>query len=163
MLLKVNITKGWPNPHILEQSADADPTTTGIEAGKIGVLNGSNKWVLGVTSVNQIPYVLMQDQDDPDTGRANVIPDAVSVKYGGIQGIALSNPIEIEDSQFVTNAGLVADAPVTVENTPGVDLGKLKLAVNVGADVVVAVVRKAAYTLDGVNYLTVIPVAPHLL
>ena len=160
MTLKVNITKGWPNPNILERAAaKSGSESQTLEAGKFGYLS-AGAWILGTSSKLQETHVFMQDQDDPDTGRANVISDAVSVKYGSIQGISLRNPIEIETVQFVSNAGLVEGAEVSVSNAADATKGQLKLAVS--TEVVVGIVNKAAYSLGGASYLTITPIAAYV-
>ncbi len=157
LTLKVNFKKGWPSPSIVEKvSAPAAGVTT-LEAGMVGHLDASGKWVLGVSGVAQLPYVFRNSQGDPDANRG--VPSGamyVAADLGGIQGIAHSNAIEYQTVQY-------AGAPAVGDQLYADTDGALKVAINeagvmvTASKVVVAVVTKGVHKYQDGSYIQVIP------
>jgi hypothetical protein len=102
--LKVNIKKGWPNPSIVEKVLPADDGNAAmLEAGFIVTRNATaTAWALGIDKVDKEAFVLMNDQDDPDAARGPAdTPSAYTqANWGGLHGLSLQNPLEIETIQF---------------------------------------------------------------
>jgi hypothetical protein len=107
--LKVNFKKGWPNPSIVEKVLSADAANAvPLEAGFIVTRNATaDAWALGVPKVAEEAFILRNDQDDPDAARGPAdTPSAYTqANWGGLQGISLQNPLEIETTQY---AGAIA-------------------------------------------------------
>lgn len=158
LTLKVNFKKGWPSPSIVEKVANPASGVTTLEAGKIGHLNSTGQWVLGVSAVNQPAYVFRNDQSDPDTQFNNSGSDGLAVQgaYGGVQGISLDNAIEFETVQY---AGTPAIGDQLYADTDGL----LKVAVNAAGSLVaaskaiVAVVTRGVHKYQNSNYIQVVP------
>lgn len=152
LALKLNFTKGWPNPAIFEVSSTAaDATEYGqIDEGKIAILDVNGKWVIqsleaaaiGATPAlkNRMPFVLWNGAaKDGDHGAPfSATNHYAQVQWGGIQGIGFSNPIEFETSQF-TGTPAVGDV-LTVDAN-----GQLKTAA--AGDLIVAICTKASHKI----------------
>lgn len=157
LAIKVNFLKGWPSPTIVEKVATAATGVTTLEAGKVGTLDATGKWVLGISKVNQVPYVFRNDQDSPDAGRAAHENDYVQASFSGVQGISHNNQIEYQTIQF--------DGTPAVGDRLYADTdGKLKVAVKASDDsivanskVIVALCTGAPATYQGLSYITVVP------
>lgn len=114
LALKLNILKGWPNPHIYEETAAAANATEfgQIDEEKIATLDATGKWefgsleaaAIGATPAlkNRMPFVLWNGAaKDGDHGAPfNATNHFAQVTWGGIQGLAFSNPLKFETSQF---------------------------------------------------------------
>lgn len=149
--LKVNFKRGWPNPSAVTAVAAPNAGVTTLEAGKVGYLNSTGKWVLGITAVNQTPYVFRNDQDSPDAARgaaSNADTLYVQLPHGGVQGVALTNPIEFQTTQYVGTPAFGNELSVNVD-------GKFKVAV--ATEVIVAIVTKAPHAYQDSTYIQVIP------
>lgn len=147
--VKVNITKGWPNPSIVEDSLPADGSATGtpLSQGEIVTINPtSGGWQRGATSVNQTPYILLANADDPSTGRKAHKAGYKQVHYGNIHGVALANPLEIEVADFKSDDNYAINDAVSAPS------GQIRKAQN--GEVVVGVVKKTPYRLGELTYLT---------
>lgn len=147
--VKVNITKGWPNPQIVEDSLPADGSATGtvLSQGEIVHINAtSGGWQRGVTSINQTAYILLANGDDPSTGRSAHKAGYKQVKYGNIHGVSLSNPLEIETAVFDDEDNYA------INDALSAPAGTIKLAEN--GEVVVGIVKKTPYRLGELTYLT---------
>ena len=143
----INIVKGWPNPSIVEDSLPADETvSSGLGQGDIVTISSDRKWKLGVTSVNETPYIINVDSSDPSTGREAHKPGYVQIPWGNIHGISLTNPLEIETANYDNSFTYVVGSPLSAP------AGLLKLAQ--ANEVIVGVVTKVPYTLGGQTYLT---------
>lgn len=145
----VNITKGWPSPFVVEKSLPAGSGVT-LTQGLIATIATTGAWQLGVTSVDQIPFVIMVDHTDPSTNRGSALPTQyVQVGYGAIHGVGLNNPLEIETAVYDTGSsyaiGDVLSAPA----------GTIKKAAS--TEVVIGTVVAAPYSLGNHTYLTYIP------
>lgn len=154
MSLKVaiNITKGWPNPYIVEDSLHS---AVALAQGDVVTINASRQWAKGATATGSA-YIIMVDSTDPTTGRAALDPSYIQVPYGAIHGISLRNALEIE----VSNYSLLLDDGITAANLKvgsvlSAPEGKIKIA-EVG-EIVIGTVVKVPYNLGGTNYLTFIP------
>lgn len=154
LTLKVNFTKGWPSPYILEKvaapaAAHVAGSANPLLGGHIAHLDNTGKWVLGVSAAGQLPFVVRNGVDEADSARSSTIAtDYVQVSWGGIQGIAFSNPIEFQTVQFTGTPAIGTDL------SSGTD-GKLKAAVT--GDVIIAQVSGTAAPYQGQSMLTVIP------
>jgi hypothetical protein len=158
LTLKVNFKKGWPSPSIVEKVANPASGVTTLEAGKIGRLNSTGQWVLGIAAVNQPAYVFRNDQGDPDTATNNSGSDGLAVQgaFGGVQGISLDNAIEFETVQY---AGTPAIGDQLYADTDGL----LKVAVNAAgtlvtaSKVIVATVTRGVHSYQNSSYIQVVP------
>lgn len=149
--VRVNITKGWPNPSILEESLPADGSATGtvLEAGEIVHINATSAgWQRGVTALAQIPFILLANGDDPSTGRSAHKAGYKQVKYGNIHGVALTNPLEIETTQYDDSDNYAINDELSAP------AGIIKLAES--TEVIIGTVKKAPYRLGELSYLTFI-------
>jgi len=148
--VNVNITKGWPNPSILEKSLAGE---TALAQGDIVRVNSDGKWEKGIDALGQVPFIIMVDSTDPSTNRGSHEPTSyVQLGFGAIHGIALSNPLEIETTNYDSDTytvGLELSAPA----------GQIQKAVT--NDIVVATVIAAPFARGTKSYLTIIPVAPY--
>lgn len=163
--LKLNFLKGWPNPYIYEESLAAAALSE-VDEGKIAHIE-DGKWVVGYGTVadpdahiNLMPFVLWNGAaKDGDHGIAFDKTNAAyqQATYGGIQGIAFSNPIKFQTSQFTGTVGnFVPGAKLSVSNAADETKGKLKIAAS--TEVVVAIcVGAAANSPGGVSMITVVP------
>ena len=175
LTLKVNFLKGWPSPAIAEKVASTAATT--LDQGMIGRLDESTgKWVLGVSGVNQVPYVFRNAYGDPDAGRAstNVVEYVQPTNLGGIQGISFNNAIEFETVQY--GGADVGSTSATPTPAVGDQLyadtdGKLKVGKNLAGTAtagvtgkpLVAVVTQAPHGFQGSNYISVVPLATRVV
>jgi hypothetical protein len=143
----INIVKGWPNPSIVEDSLPVDSSVEGVLGqGEVVTLTSDRKWKRGITTVNATPYIINADSDDPSTGRSAHKAGYVQVPYGNVQGIGLSNPLEIETAFYKS------DDDYEVGSALSAPTGKPQLAAN--GEVVIGVVTKTPYTLGAQTYLT---------
>lgn len=156
LTLKVNFKKGWPSPSIVEKAAAPASGVTTLEAGKVGHLDTDGKWVLGVSAVNQLPYVFRNDQNDPDAGRSATNTGYVQGALGAIQGVALSNALEFQTVQYAGNPAIGDQLYADTD-------GKLKVAItaagvtSVASKVIVATVTKGVHQYQTSNYIQVVP------
>lgn len=161
--LKVNFLKGWPCPSIVDFVSTNTPSSVALDEGMIAHRDSAGKWVLGVANVKEHAYVLWngaaRDGDHgaafPSTATASQ-SHYVQTNYGGVQGIALLNQIEVETAQY-TGAPVFGD-----ELSAGTD-GILKVAVN--PEIVIAVCTKGVHAKPGhgaVNMITFLPTAPRV-
>ena len=156
LTLKVNFKKGWPSPSVVEKVANPASGVTTLEAGKIGRLDTTGKWVLGISAVNQPAYVFRNDQGDPDAARGAADSSSIQGAYGGIQGVSFDNAIEFETIQY---AGTPAVGDQLYADTDG----KLKVAVNnagtlvTASKVIVATVTRGVHSYQGNSYIQVVP------
>jgi hypothetical protein len=158
LALKVNFKKGWPNPSVLEAVAPPHTGVTALEAGMVGYKNASTGgWVLGITAITQVPYIFRNDQTDPDAARGPGVGNSTTtnfsdtwnqVSFGGVQGIALSNPLEVQTVQF-TGSPAVGDELTAAASG--------KLATAIATNVVVGICTKASHTYQGKTYITFVP------
>jgi len=150
--VNVNITKGWPSPFIVEKSLPAGSGVT-LSQGLIATVSTAGVWQLGVTSVDQIPFVIMVDATDPSTNRGSDNPTSyVQVGYGAIHGIAFSNALEIETAVYTAASYNIGD-PVSAP------AGTIKKAAS--GEVIIGTVSVAPYSLGTKTYLTYIPSTSH--
>ena len=158
LTLKVNFKKGWPSPSVVEKVAAPASGVTTLEAGKIGRLDTTGKWVLGIAAVNQPAYVFRNDQNDPDTTYNYGGSDSLATQaaYGGVQGVSLDNAIEFETIQY---SGTPAVGDQLYADTDGL----LKVAVNnagtlvTASKVIVATVTRGVHSYQGSSYIQVVP------
>lgn len=171
----VNITKGWPSPAIVEKSLAAGAGVT-LTQGLIATIAATGLWQLGVTSVDQVPFLITVDKTDPSTARGAFAGGTsyLQVAYGAIQGIGLNNALEIEVVNYggspyqVTTLGVgttatytvgsVLSAPATATGTNGVN-GAVQLASS--NQIIIGTVTVAPYQRGNWTYLTWIPVPSH--
>ena len=146
--VNVNIVKGWPSPFIVEKSLPAASGTT-VAQGSIATVNTSGAWVLGVTAPDQVPFVIMVDPTDPSTNRGATNSGYIQVGYGAIHGIALTNALEIETTNYDAGSTYTIGTPVSAP------AGIIKKAAS--GEYVVGTVSVAPYTLGTKTYLTFIP------
>jgi len=120
---KINFTKGWPNPNIVEAVLPPDSGVS-IQAGFIGRRKATtpDKWILGVTELYQDAFVFRTDDQSPEAARGAHNTNYVQIPFGGVQGISLSNPLEFETTQFV---GSPAKGDLLHSPATGDDAGKL--------------------------------------
>jgi len=169
---KVNFKKGWPSSTILETVA-LPPASGTLEAGMVGYLDyATGKWVLGMTQsivgLSQVPHIFHNDAADGDVGNAsadNFISNPV--KFGGVHGISLQNPLEIETTQFTANSLLVPGAGVyaaagTGLLTYGSLPASLTTSIGGGNKVIIGIVTEASHSYQGLNYITIVPIQPVL-
>lgn len=150
--LKVNFSKGWPSPYIVEEVLAPHSGVT-IEQGLIGRRSSTNTWVLGVTAISQNPFVFRNESVDPDSGRASEqATEYAQVPFGGIQGISFRNPLEIETTQYV---GTPAVGTLLFANTDG------KLETATSGDIAIAIVTKAEFNIGTSTYIRVEPITMH--
>jgi hypothetical protein len=143
----INITKGWPSPSIVEASLPVDETVTDVLGqGEVVTISDDRKWKRGVASVNATPYIITVDSDDPSTGRSAHKAGYKQVPWGAVQGISLSNPLEIETAFYK------ADDTYAIGSALSAPTGKVQLAED--GEVVVGVVVKTPYSLGNFTYLT---------
>lgn len=153
---KLNFIKGWPNPHILEHSGPPAAGVT-VDEALIAHRNSAGAWVLGISDRTQLPFVLWNGAaGDGDQGVAfSKTASSQQVRYGGVQGIALSNPIEFQTAQYagtpVFGDGLYADTDGVLKVCTG--------SATVASKIVVAYVSKGvtASPTANVNMITVVP------
>lgn len=102
LAIKLNFVKGWPNPHINEFVSNNTAAAVAVDEGKIAHRSSTGAWVLGVSAVGQDGYVLWNGAArDGDHGVSfDSTKTFQQVRWGGIQGISLDNPIEFETSQY---------------------------------------------------------------
>jgi len=175
LALKLNFLKGWPNPHIYEEvAAAANATEFGqIDEGKIATLTAAGKWEIGSLEAaalsgtpalrNRMPFVLWNGAGkEGDHGAPfSATQHFAQVNWGGIQGIAFSNPIQFETSQF-TGTPAVGDV-LTVDAN-----GLLKVGAT--GDLIVAVCTAASHKMaagvpgsaGSTSSLSVITVVPDM-
>ena len=160
LLNKVNFTKGWPSKSIVEAVLMPDSGVE-IEAGFVGRRKHSNPdvWILGITAVQQEAFIFRNDFDDPDAARASTNPTGyVQVPIGGVQGISLQNPLEIETTQY-------AGTPAPGDMLYAASDGLLKIAQLADGSMapaspgVAAGVVRGPYTIGNGSYICVVPVA----
>lgn len=171
LTLKVNFKKGWPCPSIVD--AVANPATgVTVDEGLIAHLDANGAWVLGIDVAatagahGQVPYILWNGAaGDGDNNRA-VYPltstqGFAQVGWGGVQGIALINQIEVETAQFLGTPAkgdqLYADLAT----------GKLAVAITAGGvvssagKIIIAVCTAASHKMaSGPNNVSVITFIP---
>lgn len=153
---KLNFIKGWPNPHILEHSG-APASGVNVDEGLIAHRNSAGAWVLGISDKTQLPFVLWNGAaGDGDHGVPfNKAASSQQVRYGGVQGIALSNPIEFQTTQYagtpVFGDGLYADTDGVLKVCSG--------SASVANKVIVAYVSKGVSPspLSNASMITVVP------
>jgi len=168
---KVNFKKGWPSSTIVETVA-LPPASGTLEAGMVGRLDyATGKWVLGMTQsivgLSQIPHIFHNDAADPDVGNGstdNFLSNPV--KFGGVHGISLQNPLEIETTQFTANSLLVPGAGVFAADGTGLlTYGSLPASLTTavsGNKVIIGIVTEASHSYQGLNYITIVPIQPVL-
>lgn len=169
LTVKVNIRKGWPNASIVDTVLPPATGVTTLEAGFVGArdYNDPEGWTLGITSQFQEPHVFMNDQIDPDSNRGATGDDWVQMGLGGIRGISLNNPLEIETIQYKTYGAGSEPAPgdLLYADTDG------KLAVGQLADetviadnkVVIGVVHRGPFMIGSSTYISWAPTTARLL
>jgi hypothetical protein len=158
LTLKVNFTKGWPNPSIVEKVAAPASGVTTLDQGMVGHLDlATNTWVLGVDAITHTAYVFRNAQNDPDAGRlSNDQASYIQANLGGIQGISFENPIEFWTTQY---SGTPAPGDQLYADTDGL----LKVAINAANSTItaskpiVAVVTQGPKLYQGTSHITVIP------
>lgn len=145
-ILKFNVLKGWPNPAIVEKVAKPASGVT-IEEGMVGHLDSSGNWVLGVSAITQEAFVFRNGSGDSDANHEFASDqDYQHVNWGGIQGLAHSNPLEYQTAQYggsqtpALNDQLYADTD-----------GKLKVAVDAAGNLVAASKAIVAICTRGVH------------
>jgi hypothetical protein len=171
----VNITKGWPSPFIVEKSLTAGAGVT-LTQGLIATIASTGLWQLGVTTVDQVPFLITVDATDPSTSRGAYTGGTSykQVAYGAIQGIGFNNALEIEVANYggspyqtvtlgvgTTTAyaiGAVLSAPATATGNNGVN-GTVQPASS--NQIIIATVTAAPYQRGNWTYLTFIPVPSH--
>jgi len=159
--LKVNFLKGWPNPYILDHVSKNTTTLTNVDEGKIATRDSAGKWVVGALATGdkaKVPYILWngsaRDGDNshafPSTAAAPTAGYA-QVGYGGIQGIALLNAIEVETAQ------IDATYPPAFGDSIGVTAtGNVRTAQS--GDLIVGTCTHGAHTKPGgISMITFIP------
>jgi hypothetical protein len=140
----INITKGWPNPYIVEDSLP--DSGSGLGQGDVVRINSDRKWVKGITSVNQTPYIINVDSTDPSTGREAHKAGYVQVPWGNIHGISLTNALEIETANYKADDVYEVGSPLSAP------AGLVKLAAT--GEVVIGTVVRTPYQLGAFTYLT---------
>ena len=154
----LNFVRGWPNPHINEHIGRPAAGVTPLE-GAIAHRNSAGAWVLGVSAVSQLPYVLWNGAaQDGDHGVAfDKTASSQQARYGAVQGVGLDNPIEFSTSRF-------SGSPVFGDQMYADTDGILKIAANAdgtmvaASKVIVAIVTKVATNSPGgVSMITVVP------
>jgi hypothetical protein len=168
LTVKVNIRKGWPNASIVDTVLPPASGVT-VEAGFIGYRNHLDPegWALGITTQFQEAYVFMNDSLDPDSNRGATSEDYIQMGIGGVRGISLANPLEIETIQWKTWGGgnTPSAGDLLYADTDG------KLAVGALADgtvvadnkVVVGIVHRGPFMIGTSTYVSWAPVAARLL
>ena len=167
---KVNFKKGWPSSTILEKVA-LPPASGTLEAGMVGYLDyATGKWVLGMTQsiagLSQIPHIFHNDATDPDVGNAsadNFLSNPV--KWGGVHGISLQNPLEIETTQFTSASIAVGCGLFAAAGTGLLTYGSAAATIttsNGTPAVIIGICTEASHSYPGLNYITFVPVQPFL-
>jgi hypothetical protein len=147
MQLKVNISKGWPSPAIVEESALPNTGVT-IEAGMVGSIDSTTgKWKLGTLTVSSIPYIFLNDSGDPDAVRASIGVTA-NVPWGGVHGILFLSPIEVETIQYAGTPAVGDDLTI---NAAG------KFAVATNGQLVSAICTAAPFAVSESTFIRLIP------
>lgn len=128
-----------------------------MDEGKIAHRDASGNWVLGVSAVNQTPYVLWNGAArDGDHGASfDKTAGTQQVSWGGIQGVSHNNAIEYETAQY-------AGTPVFGDSLYADTDGVLKIcagSASVSGKVIIATVTKGVHAApgSGVNMVTVVP------
>ena len=156
--LRVNFLKGWPCPSIVDHVGVPAVGVTVFE-GAIACQNAAGQWVLGASSVSDVPHVLWNGASG-DGDHAHVFDptkDYGQVAWGGVQGIALLNQIEVETAAWGTT--LAADGSALGTPAYGDQLfadtdGKLKVAMTAAgvkkasSKLVVAICTKGAHQMS---------------
>ncbi len=166
---KVNIRKGWPNPSIVDTVLPPATGVTTLEAGMVGRRNYDSPegWVLGVSSQFQEPVVFMNDQGDPDADRGAHAGGYVQMSVGGIRGVSLDNPLEIETVQYAQYGDGIDPAPgdLLYAHTDG----KLYVGRTADGDVIseskvlLAVVHRGPFMIGENYYISWAPLKARLL
>lgn len=159
--LKVNITKGWPNPQILEETL-APNTGVTIEAGMIGSKDpATGKWRLGLPGIaGDVPYIFLNDSGDPDANRGAHEAGAlyVQIGWGGVHGISLTQPLEIQTTQFDSAQTFAVGDQVYVHTDGklkrGVDSAGAKVAGSTNGAVIVGIVTVPSHTIGKSTFIT---------
>ena len=160
--LSVNFLKGWPCPSIVD-FVGAPAAGVTVAEGLVAHRDSTGKWVLGVSAVNQVPYVLWNGAAG-DGDQAHVFPSTatasaagyVQAGYGGVQGIAHINQIEVETAQY---AGTPQFGDSLYADTDGV----LKIcagSATVSGKLIVALVTKGVHTKPGTGAVSMITYIP---
>lgn len=146
--LKVNFVKGWPCPSIVDH-VGSPATGVTVDEGLIARLDSAGDWVLGISNVNQIPHVLWNGAagDGDHSHVFNAAQHYAQVGWGGVQGIAFINQIEVETSGYGGTPAYGDQLYADVD-------GKLKVAitaagaVSVAAKVIVAICTKGVHKMS---------------
>ena len=161
LTLKVNFKKGWPSPSIVEKAAQPATGVTTLEAGMVGHLDTAGAWVLGVSHLNQLPYVFRNDQGDPDANRGAHDATYVAGAFGAIQGVAHSNPIEYQTVQYAGTPAvgdeLYADTDGEVKVAVTKAQAEARSGTTAASQVIVAVVTKGVHAYQHASYIQVVP------
>lgn len=163
---KVNFRKGWPNHSIVEDVRH--PIAEFVaEAGMIVRRSGA-LWAPGVNTLHEEAFILRNDGLSPDAARGEHVSGYKQVPFGGLQGISLQNPLEIELVHFVE-----ADAPAVGDlfHSPvaGDHRGKLRVCQRANGTVVVNEVAALLYCvapkffISDTPYIVVAPVAQRIM
>ena len=163
--LKVNFTKGWPCPTIVDHVGNPASGQT-VDEGMIAHLNSAGEWVRGVSNVNQTPHVLWNGAaQDGDHGHVFDSAKAYAqVGWGGIQGVSFINQIEVETSQYDTGT-----LPAFGDQLDAHTDGKLYVAVQAdgtlirASKVICAICVKGPHKMaNGAGNVNVITITPDM-
>lgn len=170
LTLKVNFLKGWPCPSIVDK-VGAISTTNPLDAqnlteGSIAQLDVSGNWVRPVLAPNNaraqdaLLYILWNGAaGDGDQNHGYPVANASfgQVGWGGVQGIALVNQIEVESAQYLGTP--VFNDPLTYDTATG------KLQVAAAGQLVIAIctrgVHKMASDTGSADVISFIPSRNH--
>jgi hypothetical protein len=164
--LGVNFIKGWPCPSIVDFVSNNTPSTTTLAEGMIACRNSVGQWVPGgptTSAINQIPYILWngagglgdQAHPFPTTATASAA-QYVQASYGGVQGIALTNQIEVETAVYGGSPqfgdALYADSNGVLQVCAGSAI--------VGSKIIIGIVTKGVHTKPGAGNPSMITFIP---
>jgi len=133
---ELNPVKGWPSPYALDKSAEIASGVLGILAGMcISLDAGSGKWKRGCLN-GEMPCFAFQNQGDFD-----VASDVGNISGGNLTGLVATGGYELETTEY-TGSGFTVQIPLTAENTPGGNQGKLKATTIGGTDMIVGICNR---------------------
>jgi hypothetical protein len=157
--LRVNFLKGWPCPSIVDHVGTPAAGVTVFE-GAIACQNAAGQWTLGASSVSDVPHVLWNGAAG-DGDNAHVFDptkDYGQVGWGGVQGIAFLNQIEVETAAWSTSTAGTTDGafgtPAYGDQLFADTDGKLKVAMTAAgvkkaaAKLIVAICTKDAHQMS---------------
>jgi len=117
---ELNPRKGWPSPYAVDYKAEYASGVTGVYAGMCCSLDANGAFVKGGITAAQMAVFIFQNQSDFD-----VRSDVGNISGGNGSGLVACGAYELQTTEFIADTYAPNDT-LTVENTAGVDQGKLK-------------------------------------